>query len=80
RDIEAQNIPKCQYNKLKTKISPLEKRVGVAEKRFCEAKTFGARGSSVKKALIEHNLLTLSHQKALPPLNLPEIPKVVGQV
>jgi hypothetical protein len=27
------------------------KREGVAEKRFCEAKTFGARGSSVKKCL-----------------------------
>jgi hypothetical protein len=58
RDIEAQHIPKCQCNKLKTKISPLGKRVGVAEKRFCEAKTFGARGSSVKRLIIEHNLVT----------------------
>jgi hypothetical protein len=37
----------------KLRICLLRKKgVEVAEKRFCEAKTFGARGSSVKKGLL----------------------------
>jgi hypothetical protein len=45
------NVYFTTVNKLRI-YTPRRKRVGVAEKRFCEAKTFGARGSSVKKRLI----------------------------
>jgi hypothetical protein len=43
--------------------------VGGAEKRFCEAKTFGARGSRVEKRLMEPGILTLRNQRA-PPFKL----------
>jgi hypothetical protein len=45
----------------------LKKPVGVAEKRFCEAKTFGARGSSVKKSLLQGKIGLPSTSTVLPP-------------
>jgi hypothetical protein len=44
--------------------------VGVAEKRFCEAKTFGARGSSGEEAYYRAGVFDTLALAALPLLNL----------
>jgi hypothetical protein len=53
-----------------TGVVCLKKQVGVAEKRFCEAKTFGARGSSVKKSLLQGKIGLPFTSTVLPLLNL----------
>jgi hypothetical protein len=47
-----------------------KKQVGVAEKRFCKAKTFEARGSSVKKGLLQGKIGLPFTSTVLPSLNM----------
>jgi hypothetical protein len=44
--------------------------VGVAEKRFCEAKTFGARGSGGEEAYDRAGIFDTLEPAVLPLLNL----------
>jgi hypothetical protein len=44
--------------------------VGVAEKRFCGAKTFGARGSGGEEAYYRAGIFDTLEPAALPLLNL----------
>jgi hypothetical protein len=44
--------------------------VGVAEKRFCEAKTFGARGSGGEEAYDRAGIFDTLESAVLPLLNL----------